>query len=421
MGKKTSQGKDGNKMATRRQVLQAGLGIAGALATAPAQAADATAAPQGRPLGPGVDARPYGVPSPYEKKVVRRSLAWLTPTVESGVSFTPLQDLDGIVTPSGLCFERHHSGVPAINPDKHRLLIHGLCRRPLEFTLADLVRFPSASRILFVECPANGSTEWRGAQINGLQFTHGMIHCCEWTGVMLSTLLAEVGPLPAASWLLAEGDDAGRMARSLPMAKALDDVMVAYSQNGERIRPENGYPLRLIVPGWQGSVNVKWLHRIKLGDQPWNLREETSKYTDLMPDGKARQFTWKLEANSVITFPCPEKPLRAKGPYEIRGLAWSGSGKVRRVDVSVDGGDTWRTASLQEPVLAQCLTRFRLPWLWDGGPAFLQSRVIDESGYVQPTIAALRTVRGVNSIYHNNAIQTWAVAPGGGVRNVQIL
>lgn len=372
-------------------------------------------------LGPGVVAEPYGIPSEYEKNVVRRNVPWLTVSEQASVSFTPLQDLDGIITPSGLCFERHHGGVPTIDPEQHRLVIHGLVRQPLVFTMADLVRFPSVSRICFVECPANGGMEWRGAQMAGVQFSHGMIHCCEWTGVKLSTLLDEVGLQPDAKWLLAEGADAAAMTRSLPIDKALDDVIVAYAQNGERIRPEQGYPLRLVVPGWEGNVHIKWLRRLKLGERPWQHREETSKYTDLMPDGKARQFTFVQEASSVITTPSPEKQLKDKGFYEIRGLAWTGNGKIARVDVSTDGGRNWQAAALQEPVLSKCLTRFRFPWRWQGGPAFLQSRAIDETGYVQPTIAELRKVRGTNSVYHKNSIHTWRVNADGSVDNVQIL
>lgn len=375
-----------------------------------------------RMLGAGVSEKPYGNPSPFEKHVVRRNVEWLTATEQSSVSFTPLPDLEGIVTPNGLCFERHHAGVPEIDPQQHRLIIHGMVDRPLIFTMDDLVRFPSVSRILFLECPANGGMEWKGAQMNGCQFTHGMVHCCEWTGVKLSTLLAEAGVRPDAKWMLVEGADGAAMTRSIPLAKAMDDCIVCYAQNGERIRPEQGYPVRLMVPGWEGNVNVKWLRRIKLGDRPWQHREETSKYTDLMPDGKARQFTFVLDANSVVTFPCPEKPLKfGKGFYEIRGLAWSGRGRIKRVDVSLDGGDNWQSAQLQEPVLSQALTRFRLPWTWDGAPALVQSRAIDESGYVQPTIDQLRAVRGVNSIYHKNAQQTWRVNPDGTVNNVQIL
>ena len=372
-------------------------------------------------LGPGVVAEPYGIPSEYEKNVVRRNVPWLTVSEQASVSFTPLQDLDGIITPSGLCFERHHGGVPTIDPEQHRLVIHGLVRQPLVFTMADLVRFPSVSRICFVECPANGGMEWRGAQMAGVQFSHGMIHCCEWTGVKLSTLLDEAGLLPDAKWVLAEGADAAAMTRSLPIEKALNDVIVAYAQNGERIRPEQGYPLRLVVPGWEGNVHIKWLRRLKLGERPWQHREETSKYTDLMPDGKARQFTFVQEASSVITTPSPEKQLKDKGFYEIRGLAWTGNGKIARVDVSTDGGRNWQAAALQEPVLSKCLTRFRFPWRWQGGPAFLQSRAIDETGYVQPTIAELRKVRGTNSVYHKNSIHTWRVNADGSVDNVQIL
>lgn len=372
-------------------------------------------------LGSGVTASPYGSPSEFEKNVIRRNVPWLTVSEQASVNFTPIHELDGIITPSGLCFERHHGGVPAIDPEQHRLVIHGMVRQPLIFSMDDLVRFPSVSRIHFLECPANGGMEWKGAQMAGVQFSHGMVHCCEWTGVRLSTLLDEAGVQSGVKWILAEGADAAAMTRSIPIEKALDDIIVAYSQNGERIRPEQGYPLRLLVPGWEGNVQVKWLRRLKLGDRPWQHREETSKYTDLMPDGTARQFTFVQEANSVITAPCPEKPLKAKGFYEIRGIAWSGRGKIKRVDVSLNGGANWQTATLQEPVLDKCLTRFRLLWRWEGEPAFLQSRAMDETGYVQPTIDGLRKVRGVNSVYHKNSVHTWRVNPNGSIDNVQIL
>jgi sulfane dehydrogenase subunit SoxC len=262
--------------------------------------------------------------------------------------------------------------------------------------------------------------EWRAAQLNSLQFTHGMIGCAEWTGVKLSTLLEEVGLQKNAKWVLVEGADGAHMTRSLPIEKCLDDCLVVYGQNGEALRPEQGYPLRLIVPGWEGNVSVKWLRRIKVGDKPWYTREETSKYTDLMPDGKSRGFTWLIDAKSVITFPCPEKPLRfGPGLYEIRGLAWTGNGKVREVHVSTDGGANWQKAQLHEPILSKALTRFSIPWNWDGRPALVESRVIDETGYVQPTIEQLRKVRGSNSIYHNNSIQTWQIKPDGSVFDVQ--
>jgi len=370
-------------------------------------------------VGTGVGAAPYGLPSKYEKDAIRRTVPWLTATPISSVSFSPLQSLKGIITPSSLHFERHHSGVPDVHPDQHRLVIHGLCANPLVLTMDDLMRFPSVSEIKFIECPANGGMEWRGPQMEALQFTHGMISCSEWTGVRLSTLLSEVGVDRKAKWILAEGADGAAMARSIPIDKALDDVIVAYAQNGERIRPEQGYPLRLVNPGWEGNTSIKWLRRLELGDKPWHLREETSKYTDLMPDGRARQFTWVQEANSVVTSVCPENALQSKGYHELEGVAWSGRGKIKRVDVSFDGGFSWKEASLKGLVLDKALTRFSLDWSWDGSPALIQSRAVDETGYVQPTLSQLREARGVNSIYHKNAIHTWKVLSTGEVKNVQ--
>ena len=377
-------------------------------------------APWSQSIGPGVVDRPYGKPADTEAGVIRRNVPWLTAGTESSISFSPLQDLHGIITPNGLFFERYHAGRPDVEPDQHRLMIHGLVERPLVLTMKDILRFPSVSRIHFIECPANGGMEWRAAQLNSLQFTHGMISCAEWAGVKLSTLLEEVGVKKEARWAMVEGADGAHMNRSLPLEKCLDDCLVAYAQNGEALRPEQGYPLRLVVPGWEGNVSIKWLRRIKLGDKPWYTREETSKYTDLMPDGTSRGFTWLIDAKSVITFPCPEKPLSGPGLYEIRGLAWSGNGKVKQVDVSADGGVNWERAQLHEPVLSKALTRFTLPWRWDGKPALLESRVIDETGYVQPTITQLRKERGSNSVYHNNSIQTWQVKPDGSVFDVQL-
>ena len=407
--------------------------FAGALAAGAATEADAaTPAPSAakptldreasmEQLGENVVAHPYGMPSPFEKAVIRRDLPFLTGQKYSDVAFTPLQDLDGIVTPNGLCFIRDHGGTPTdIDPAKHRLMIEGLVETPMIFTMDDLKRFPSESHTYFLECPANGGMEWRGAQLQSLQFTHGMLHCCEWTGVKLSTLMKEVGVKPNATWMLAEGADAAAMTRSVPIEKALDDVMVAYSQNGERLRASNGYPIRLIVPGWQGNQNVKWLRRLKFGDAPWMTREETSKYTDLLADGRAKQFAYVLEVKSVITNPCPEKMVRGPGFVEISGLAWSGRGKIKTVDVSTDGGVNWAPATLQEPVLTKCLTRFRFPWKFDGKSALLQSRATDETGLVQPSIAELRAVRGTNAVYNNNSIQTWHVNPDGKVDNVQV-
>lgn len=373
-----------------------------------------------RQLGHGVVEHPYGMPSRFEEGVVRRTVPWLTAESISSISMTPLADLKGIITPNGLVFERYHAGVPIINPDEHRLILHGLVERPLIFTMDDLMRFPSVSEIKFLECPANGGMEWKGAQMEALQFTHGMLSCCEWTGVPLRALLDEAGVKPEGKWILAEGADGAHMSRSIPLEKAMDDTLVVYAQNGERLRPEQGYPLRLVNPGWEGNTSIKWLRRLEVGDQPWYHREETSKYTDLLANGKARKFSFVQETNSVITHPCPEKPIRQGGFIEIEGLAWSGRGLIKQVDISFDGGISWVPAQLKGLVLPKALTRFSLVTRWEGQPWLLQARAIDETGYVQPTLRQLREVRGANSIYHKNAIHTWKVAANGEVTNVQI-
>ena len=397
-----------------------------ALRTAGAQGAAQNLPPNvpewSRALGAPILAAPYGVPAKYEAAVKRRESPGLTRTPHSSVSFAPLQNLFGIITPSGLHFERHHAGLPDVDPHQHRLMIHGLVREPRTYAMDDLVRFPSVSRIHFIECGANTGMEWGNVAVPTVQYTHGMLSCSEWTGVLLSTLLEEVGiDLKRAKFLLAEGADGAALTRTVPLAMALDDVIVCYGQNGEMLRPEQGYPLRLLVPGVQGVSSVKWLRRIEVGDAPWNTREESLHYVDMMPGGKHRQYTWLHEAKSVITSPSGGQVLLDRGFHEITGLAWSGRGKVSRVDVSVDGGKNWRTARLQEPVLTKALTRFRSDWTWNGGPALFQSRVTDVTGYVQPPIRQLRAVRGTRSIYHNNAIQTWRVEATGEVTNVQVL
>ena len=371
-------------------------------------------------LGEGVDANPYGMPSEFESHVVRRNVEWLTASAESSVNFTPLHELDGIVTPNGLCFERHHGGVPEVNPTDFRLMINGLVDRQLIFTLDDLRRFPQTNRFYFLECAANGGMEWRGAQLNGCQYTFGMVHNVQYTGVRLSDICREVGVNPRAKWVLAEGGDSAGMTRSIPIEKILDDCMVAYAMNGEALRPEQGYPARLVVPGWEGNMWVKWLRRLEFGDKPYMAREETSKYTDLLKDGNARMFTWIMDAKSVVTSPCPEKAINKKGVQLLKGIAWSGRGKIKRVDVSLDGGRNWRTAELHGPVLDKSLVRFTMPFKWNGEEIFIQSRAIDETGYIQPTIQALQAERGLNSIYHNNAIATWMVNKDGSVDNVRL-
>ena len=374
-----------------------------------------------RYLGDGVDAAPYGMPSGFEADVVRRDVAWLTADPVSSVNFTPLYALDGIITPNGLCFERHHAGVALIDPADHRLMIHGLVDTPLVFTLADLKRFPRENRVYFLECAANSGMEWRGAQLNGCQFTHGMLHCVMYTGVPLRTLLDEAGVKTSGKWLLAEGADASAMTRSIPIEKAMDDCLVAFAMNGEALRAEQGYPIRLCVLGWEGNMWVKWLRRLEVGDQPWAQREETSKYTDLLENGIARRHTFQMDVKSVITSPSPQAPVaHGSGPLVITGLAWTGGGTIKRVDVSIDGGRNWRTARLDGPSLPKALHRFYLDIDWDGSELLLQSRAIDDAGYIQPTKDELRAARGVNSIYHNNGIQTWQVRQDGVVENVEV-
>ncbi|MDC7789942.1 sulfite dehydrogenase [Rhodoplanes sp. TEM] len=417
---------------SRRSLLGRGLALGGAAALGPGTAA--VAAEPGNPanlppnvpewsktLGDGVAVRAYGKPSKHEAHVIRRDVEWLTASRESSVSFTPLHELDGIITPNGLCFERHHSGIAELDPNDYRLMIHGLVDKPLMFTLQDLERLPRTNRVYFAECAANSGMEWRGAQMNACQFTHGMIHNVMYTGVPLRVLLEEAGLKTNAKWLLLEGADSAAMTRSLPLQKALDDCLIAFRMNGERLRPENGYPVRICVPGWEANMWVKWLRRIEVGDQPWHHREETSKYTDLLENGKARRFTYVMDAKSVITSPSPQTPFRhGRGFTVVSGIAWSGRGKVARVDVTLDGGRNWRTARIDGPVFDKSMVRFYAEFDWDGRELFLQSRAMDETGYVQPTKDELRKVRGVNSVYHNNGIQTWRVSPEGEVENVEI-
>ena len=359
---------------------------------------------------PGASASPYGRRSALEHPVR---------LVKPNRSRTPLQALHGIITPSALHFERHHNGVPLIDQARHRLLVHGLVDRPMIFTMRDLERFPAVSRLACIECSGNSGNEWQNPGKHTVQEIHGLTSTSEWTGVPLATLFREVGVQSEATWMLAEGSDAAMMTRSIPLAEVLDHALLCYAQNGEALRPEQGYPLRLLLPGWEGSTNIKWLRRLKLGSAPFMTREETSRYTDLMPEGTARQFTMVMEAKSVITSPSGGQDVQ-KGFAEIRGLAWSGRGRIVKVEVSTDGGRRWSPASLQEPVLPMCHTRFRFPWRWDGHETILQSRCIDETGYVQPSRQALLSIRGVNSYYHYNAIQSWKVARDGSVTNVHI-
>jgi len=403
-----------------RRRLLGGL-AAGGLVASQARAAEwlkpLDVAPWSKTPGAPILEHPYGLPSRYEADVVRRAArAWPLPGAAS--SMTPLADLHGSITPNGLVYERHHAGVPDIDPAMHRLAIHGLVRNPKLFTMDDILRLPSESRIHFIECSGNTGNEWNGPSGLPVQLTHGLLSCCEWTGVRLSTLLEEVsGTSGASGWVLAEGADAAAMTRSLPLDRIADRALVAYAQNGERLRPENGYPLRLIVPGFEGNTHVKWLRRLKIVDAPLQTREETSKYTNLLADGTARQFVFEMDAKSVITRPSPGHRLTTHGFYPIAGLAWSGRGTIRKVEVSTDGGGSWRSARLETPVRDRALTRFQADWHWTGEPASILSRATDSTGYMQPTREALVAARGLNSQYHYNAIQQWRVDASGEVRN----
>jgi len=404
----------------RRSLALSGLGL---VAAGPANTAraDAPVDDLSRPAwmkAPGQPFSNYGQPSPQERNVAR----WISANravAGNGVSWTPLHDLEGAITPSGLHFERHHNGVPQIPIDRHRLLIHGQVQRALTFSVSDLARYPLRSQILFIECGGNSNAGWHQlAQQTRAGFLHGLVSCSEWTGVPLSLLLDEAGLDPSASWLIAEGADAAAIQVSLPLSKAVKDCFVALYQNGEHLRPENGYPLRLVVPGWEGVLNIKWLRRLEIAREPVMARNETARYTELQPSGKARMFTFVMDAKSVITSPSPGHELKDTGIYEVRGLAWSGRGRIRAVDVSADGGASWAPAQLQEPVLPMAFTRFRIPWQWSGARAILKSRATDETGYMQPERAALIAERGRHGYFHYNAIVSWEVDEDGEISHV---
>jgi sulfane dehydrogenase subunit SoxC len=407
----------GNGLLHRRLFLTGGAALAGAaLLTARAAPPDV---PQSMKT-PGTPMRAYGERSPREARV-QRTVGATPGAAGTGSSRTPLEALEGIITPSSLHFERHHNGVPDIDPAEHRVLIHGLVERPLIFSTDALARYPMVSRIQFLECSgnsaANNNAEAPQQTAGGL---HGLVSCSDWTGVPLAVLLDEAGVRPEGKWLLAEGADAAAMSRSVPMAKALDDAILALYQNGERLRPEQGYPVRLFLPGYEGNMSVKWLRRIKVTAEPTMTKDETSKYSDLQPNGRSLLFTFPMEVKSVITSPSGAQTMQGPGLYQISGVAWSGFGRIRRVEISADGGKTFAEAALDGPVLPQAFTRFRLAWRWNGDPSVLMSRAVDETGAVQPTRAVLMATRGAQFRYHYNAIQSWNVAAGGAVSNAYV-
>lgn len=369
---------------------------------------------------PGEPFNNYGQPSPHERQTIRWTMG-NSMAPGNGVSWTPLQKLEGIITPNGLHFERHHNGVPQIDPTKHQLLIHGTVEKQLIFNMDALLRYPMTSRFCFIECGGNSNAAWRERPIQTSAGNfHGMASCSEWTGIPLTVLLNESKVKSGTKWLIAEGADASAMNISIPLEKALNDCILAIYQNGERIRPENGYPLRLIVPGWEGVTHVKWLRRLHLSNQPAMARNETSKYTELLPSGKSRQFSFVMEAKSLITNPSFGHKLDKKGLYQISGLAWSGRGTIVKVEVSADNGKTWAEAALQEPVLEKCFTRFRIPWNWDGNTVTLKSRATDNTGYIQPERTDLIAERGRYGYFHYNAIVSWKIDNKGNISHVYL-
>jgi sulfane dehydrogenase subunit SoxC len=402
----------------RRFLFGAGAAFAGSAALSPARATPAVPPDPTREQGraTGIDGG-YGTRSPFE---TAHRILGPVPNSQTTWTFTPLADQIGNLTASGLHYERHHAGIPAIDPDRHSLIVHGLVDQPKRFSMADLKRLPRISKRHFIECSGNTGGAYQDLPLKTVQVSHGLLSTSEWTGVPFAVLAREVGLSPKAAWVLAEGSDAAVMTRSIPIEKMMRDAILAYGQNGEAIRPEQGYPLRLLLPGFEGNTHIKWLRRLQVSDKPFMTREETSKYTDLMADGIARQFVFTMEAKSVITFPSGEMRLPGPGFYEISGLAWSGRGRVKSVQVSTDAGATWHDAALSETPQPMCTVRFSAPWRWDGKPVQLQSRCIDETNYVQPTHADLVRKRGVNFYYHYNAIYPWSIAADGSVTHAAV-
>jgi sulfane dehydrogenase subunit SoxC len=430
---KKSEGKDAaelqDKMLSGKGLLNRRVLLRGALLSAGVAAASAGIAQADDGVGmnapdwmktPGRPFSAYGTPSKWQEKVQR--IFTIAPgRAGTGVSRTPLHQLEGTLTPGGLHFERHHNGVPEIDPARHELLIYGMVKRPLGFSMDALMRYPMETHIRFIECSGNSGAlsqplpqQMTAGELNGL------LSASEWTGVKLSTLLTEAGVTSEAKWVIAEGADAAAMSRSIPLEKCMDDAMVVFYQNGEAIRPEQGYPMRLLLPGFEGNMNVKWLRRLNVTDAPVNARDETSHYTELMPGGKARQFMFVQGAKSVILKPSFGMNLKTPGLYEISGLAWSGAGRVKKVELSADGGKIWKVAPLTEPILPKALTRFRLPWNWEGKPATLMSRATDEAGDVQPSRADWVAQFAPGQGYHFNGIQCWGIEADGTVKHVYV-
>lgn len=410
-----------NGLMHRRHLLGLGLagisaGLTAATLSTTAVAAQALQIPQWSKQ-PGSNASAYGQPSPHSNHLQRLAGTPNPLYPGGGASRTPLQFLQGSITPNSLHFERHHAGIPAIDPSQHKLIIHGLVNQALSFSYEDLLAYPLISRIYFLECSGNSGAQTANTPVDGsAQSIHGLLSCAEWTGISLATLLAEAGVLDTAQWVSAVGADAASMGRSIPLGKALDDVFIALYQNGEPLRPEQGYPMRLFVPGWEGNTSVKWLTQLKLSAGPAQFRDETSKYTDTLPDGSSLQFTFPMGVKSTITSPSGQMQLTRHGLYQISGLAWSGHGRINKVEVSADGGSSWAEANLEQSA-DKALTRFNIPWQYQGQSAQLLSRASDDRGNIQPTRRAHIASQGSLNRYHYNAIQCWSINSSGVLSN----
>ena len=420
----------GNGLLNRRALLRGGAVVAGAMTSGGALTGAAAEPLQNDPwsLERGLVVPAYQVPSRFEKNVVR-TLSNPNNEFRTSHARTPHQLLQGAITPNGLFFSICHSALPDIDPAQHKLVIHGLVKQPLVYTLDSLSRYPMVTRTHFLECSGNSAPMFSSEPLQvTAQAIHGLVSNAEWTGVLLSTLLEETGIDPKATWLLAEGADAPSLHRSVPIKKALDDAMIALYQNGERIQPGNGYPMRLLLPGYQGNMNVKYVRRIKLIDQPAMSFFESKTYSQILPTGKMWLFHFTQEVKSFITHPSFGHALQGPGFYEISGVAYSGNGRISKVMVSADGGKSWAQAALQEPVMPKAFVRFRMPWRWDGQPAVLQSRASDEAGNVQPTRAEFVAARGQTDKplttplafpnQHYNSITSWGIDSKGEIKHV---
>jgi sulfane dehydrogenase subunit SoxC len=416
----------GNGLLDRRILLRSGVALAGSLTGASLPRAEPL---QDDPwsLVPGTTTAPLEPRSRFEKRV-KRTLTNPNGEPRTQHARAPLHLLQGTVTPNELHFTIVHTGSPDIDPARHRLVIHGMVKQPLVFTLDKLARYPMTTRMAFVECAGNSAPLFSNEPIQAtVQALHGLVSNAEWTGVPLSILLDEAGIDPKAKWVIAEGADTGALNRSVPLGKCMDDALVALYQNGERIMPGNGYPMRLLLPGFEGNMNVKWLRRLLVTDQPAMTYFESRNYSPLLPNGKAYKFYFINEVKSFITHPSFGHALDGPGYYDISGLAYSGTGRINKVMVSADGGKSWGEAALEEPRLPMAFTRFRMPWRWDGRPVILQSRAWDEAGNSQPLRADFVALRGQSKTVpnviaftnqHYNSITSWGIDSKGEVKHV---